>query len=116
VGSTTAFSLITQGICDEVMMTDINKERAYDEMLDLQDCIEYLNKNVKVYTEDYSDCGDVDIIVITAGVPPKQGQTRLDTLELSAKICKSIVDPRSVHAYSMGGARRFIRSLTMPAD
>lgn len=48
---------------------------------------------MKVRTGEYSDCGDVDIIVITAGAPPKQGQTRLDTLELSAKICKSIVDP-----------------------
>lgn len=93
VGSTTAFSLITQGICDEVLMIDINKERAYGEMLDLQDSIEYLNRNVKVRTGEYSDCGDADIIVITAGAPPKQGQTRLDTLELSAKICKSIVDP-----------------------
>lgn len=93
VGSTTAFSWITQGICDEVLMIDINKERAYGEMLDLQDSIEYLNRNVKVRTGEYSDCGDVDIIVITAGAPPKQGQTRLDTLELSAKICKSIVDP-----------------------
>lgn len=93
VGSTTAFSLITQGICDEVLMIDINKERAYGEMLDLQDSIEYLNRNVKVRTGEYSDCGDVDIIVITAGAPPKQGQTRLDTLELSAKICKSIIDP-----------------------
>lgn len=93
VGSTTAFSLITQGICDEVLMIDINKERAYGEMLDLQDSIEYLNRNVKVKTGEYSDCGDADIIVITAGAPPKQGQTRLDTLELSAKICKSIVAP-----------------------
>lgn len=93
VGSTTAFSLITQGICDEVIMIDINKERAYGEMLDLQDTIEYLNKNVKVKTGDYADCEDVDIIVITAGAPPKQGQTRLDTLELSAKICKSIIEP-----------------------
>ena len=93
VGSTTAFSLITQGICDEVIMIDINKERAYGEMLDLQDSIEYLNRNVKVRTGDYSDCGDVDIIVITAGAPPKQGQSRLDTLEMSAKICKSIVEP-----------------------
>jgi len=66
---------------------------AYGEMLDLQDSIEYLNRNVKVKTGEYSDCGDVDIIVITAGAPPKQGQTRLDTLELSAKICKSIIDP-----------------------
>ena len=93
VGSTTAFSLITQGICDEVIMIDINKERAYGEMLDLQDSIGYLNRNVKVRTGDYSDCGDVDIIVITAGAPPKQGQSRLDTLEMSAKICKSIVEP-----------------------
>ncbi len=93
VGATTAFSLITQGVCDEVIMIDINKERAYGEMLDLQDSIEYLNRNVKVRTGSYEDCSDVDIIVITAGAPPKPGQSRLDTLELSAKICKSIVDP-----------------------
>ena len=93
VGSSTAFSLVTQGVCDEVMMIDINKERAYGEMLDLKDSIEYLNRNVMVCTGDYKDCGDMDIVVITAGAPPKQGQTRLDTLELSAKICKSIVEP-----------------------
>ena len=93
VGATTAFSLITQGVCDEVIMIDINTERAYGEMLDLQDSIEYLNRNVKIKTGTYADCGDVDIIVITAGAPPKPGQSRLDTLELSAKICKSIVDP-----------------------
>ncbi|MCI5711676.1 MAG: L-lactate dehydrogenase [Lachnospiraceae bacterium] len=93
VGSTTAFSLTTQGVCDEVMLIDINKERAYGEMLDLKDSIEYLNRNVKVYTGSYEECGDMDIIVITAGAPPKEGQSRLDTLELSAKICKSIVEP-----------------------
>lgn len=93
VGSTTAFSLVTQGVCDEVMLIDINNERAYGEMLDLHDCIRYLNRNVKLCTGTYADCGDMDIIVITAGAPPKKGQTRLDTLEISAKICKSIVDP-----------------------
>lgn len=93
VGSTTAFSLVTQGVCDEVMMVDINTERAYGEMLDLRDSIEYLNRNVKVRTGTYADCGDADIIVITAGAPPKPGQTRLDTLELTATICKSIVGP-----------------------
>lgn len=93
VGSSTAFSLVTQGVCDEVMMIDIDKEQAYGEMLDLKDSIEYLNRNVQVRTGSYEDCGDMDIIVITAGAPPKQGQTRLDTLELSAKICKAIVEP-----------------------
>lgn len=93
VGATTAFSLETQGVCDEILMIDINHERAVGEMMDLNDSIEYLGRNVKVKTGTYADCGDVDIIVITAGAPPKPGQTRLDTLDLSAKICKSIVEP-----------------------
>lgn len=93
VGSTTAFSLITQGICDEIMMIDINEERAYGEVMDLRDSIEYLNRNVKIVTGSYQDCKDMDIIIITAGAPPKQGQSRLDTLELSAKICKSMIEP-----------------------
>ncbi len=93
VGSTTAFSLITQGICDEIMMIDINEERACGEVMDLRDSIEYLNRNVKICSGNYKDCKDMDIIIITAGAPPKQGQSRLDTLDLSAKICKSMIEP-----------------------
>ncbi len=93
VGSSTAFSLVTQGVCDKVVMIDLNEERAYGEVLDLKDCIEYLHRNVKVIKGTYADCSDADIVVITAGAPPKPGQSRLDTLELSAKICKSIVEP-----------------------
>ena len=93
VGSSTAFSLITQGVCDEILMIDINEERALGEVMDLNHCIEYLNRNTKVTKGSYEQCGDVDIIVITAGAPPKPGQTRLDTLALSAKIAESIVNP-----------------------
>ena len=49
VGSSTAFSLLTQGVCDEIMMVDINQEKALGEVLDLKDCVEYLNRNTKVY-------------------------------------------------------------------
>ncbi|WP_394525748.1 L-lactate dehydrogenase [Lacrimispora sp. JR3] len=93
VGSSTAFSLVTQGVCDEILMIDINKERALGEVMDLRDTIKYLDRNVKVRTGTYAECGDADIIVITAGAPPQKGQTRLDTLEVSAKIVKTIVDP-----------------------
>lgn len=93
VGSSISFSLLTQGVCDEILMIDINKEKALGEVLDLRDSIKYLDRNVKVNTGTYSDCTDADIIVITAGAPPKVGQTRLDTLEISAKITKSIVEP-----------------------
>ncbi|MDF2543551.1 MAG: L-lactate dehydrogenase [Herbinix sp.] len=93
VGSSTAFSLITQGVCDEVMIIDINKDKARGEVMDLNHCIEYLNRNVRVTEGDYKDCGDADIVAITAGAPPRPGQSRLDTLELSAKIAESIVKP-----------------------
>lgn len=93
VGSSTAFSLLTQGVCDEILMIDINKEKALGEVMDLNHCIEYLNRNTKVKVGTYEECNDVDIVVITAGAPPKPGETRLDTLDLSAKIAKSIVEP-----------------------
>lgn len=93
VGSSTAFSLITQGVCDEVLMVDINAEKASGEVRDLRNSIRFLGRNVRVKAGTYTDCGDADIVVITAGAPPKAGQTRLDTLDISVKIAKSIVEP-----------------------
>lgn len=93
VGSSTAFSLVTQGVCDEIIMIDINREKALGEVMDLRNTIKYLDRNVKIKVGTYEDCTDVDIIVVTAGAPPKEGQTRLDTLDRSAQIVKSIVEP-----------------------
>ncbi|WP_338627057.1 L-lactate dehydrogenase [Clostridium baratii] len=111
VGSSTAFSLVTQGVCDEVLMIDINKEKALGEAMDLNHSIEYLNRNTKVRAASYEDCGDVDIIVITAGAPPKPGQTRLDTLDLSAKITESIVNP-----IMKSGFKGYFIIVSNPAD
>lgn len=93
VGSSTAFSLLTQGLCDEILMIDINEEKALGEVLDLKDSITYLNRNIRVSAGTYADCGSADIVVITAGAPPRAGQTRLDTLGASARIVSSIVEP-----------------------
>ncbi|MBK5201917.1 MAG: L-lactate dehydrogenase [Spirochaetaceae bacterium] len=93
VGSSTAFSLLTQGLCDELVMVDINEEKSYGEAMDLSDGIEYLNLNVKIKNGTYADCGDANIIVITAGPPPRADQTRLDMMSITQKITKSIIDP-----------------------
>lgn len=111
VGSSTAFSLVTQGICDEVLMIDINNERALGEAMDLNHSIEYLNRNTKVRAASYDECGDVDVIVITAGAPPKPGQTRLDTLDLSAKIVETIVNP-----IMKSGFKGYFIIVSNPAD
>ena len=93
VGSSTAFSLLTQGLCDEILLVDRNAERAHGEMMDLRDGIDYLGRNIRVTAGGYAGCGDADIVVITAGPPPREGQTRLDTLGLSKEIVRSIVGP-----------------------
>lgn len=111
VGSSTAFSLITQGVCEEILMIDLNKERALGEAMDLNHCIEYLNRNTKVRAASYEECGDVDIVVITAGAPPKPGQTRIDTLHLSAKIAESIVNP-----IMKSGFKGYFIIVSNPAD
>lgn len=93
VGSATAFSLVTQGVCDEVVLTDLNQEKAVGEAMDIRHGIEYLNRNVKISAGTYEDCGNADIIVITASAPYIKGQNRLDMLGASEKIVKSIIDP-----------------------
>ncbi|MBW7571762.1 L-lactate dehydrogenase [Caproiciproducens faecalis] len=93
VGSSTAFSLVTQGICDDVVLTDINQGKAVGEAMDLRHCIEYLNRNVRVSAGTYEDCGDADIVVITASAPYVPGQNRLDMLGTTKKIIDSMVGP-----------------------
>jgi L-lactate dehydrogenase len=99
VGSATAFSLVTQGVCDEVVLTDINPEKAIGEAMDLRHCIEYLNRNVTIRAGGYEDCADADIVVITASAPYVNGQNRLDMLETSEKIVKSIVEPIQANGF-----------------
>lgn len=93
VGSSTAFSLVTQGVCDEVVLTDINHEKAVGEAMDLRHGIEYLNRNVEVHAGTYDDCANADVIVITASAPYVPGQNRLDMLGASATIVRNIVEP-----------------------
>lgn len=93
VGTSIAFDIILQGICDELLMIDINKSKAESEVLDLKHCTGYSNSSIKIKCGEYSECSDADIVVITAAAPLIKGQTRLDMLSTAKKITKSIVDP-----------------------
>ena len=93
VGSSFAFSLLqtTQEI-DELVIVDLKKEKATGESLDLQD-ITPLTSPVNIHAGDYSDATDADVVVITAGVPRKPGETRLDLVSKNTKILSTIVNP-----------------------
>ena len=93
VGSSFAYSLLqtTQEV-DELVIVDLNKEKARGDAMDLQD-ITPLESPTIIRAGEYADASDADIAVITAGVPRKPGETRLDLVNKNVKILKTIVKP-----------------------
>ncbi|GAX00315.1 L-lactate dehydrogenase [Secundilactobacillus mixtipabuli] len=92
VGSAYAFSLMQQGLAEELVIVDVIKERTRGDALDLEDA-QVFTAPKKVYSGDYSDAKDADLVVITAGAPQKPGETRLDLVDKNLKILSSIVKP-----------------------
>lgn len=93
VGSHCAYSLLMQGDCDEIILIDTDKEKASAHALDIADGALYGQHPAIIRVGDYNDCKDADIVVISAGVPRKPGQTRLDTMGDSIAVMKEIIEP-----------------------
>lgn len=91
VGSSYAFSLVTQEIAQEVGIIDLNTQKAIGDAMDLSDALAYTSPK-QIYSAQYQDCHDADLIVITAGAPQKEGETRLDLVSKNTKIMKDIIN------------------------
>ena len=92
VGSTFAFSMVQQGIAEELGIIDIAKEHVEGDAIDLADATPWTSPK-NIYAAEYADCKDADLVVITAGAPQKPGETRLDLVNKNLKILSSIVEP-----------------------
>ena len=92
VGSTYAFSLVQQGIAQELGIVDIIKERTQGDAIDLADATPWIAPKT-IYSAEYSDAKDADLVVISAGAPQKPGETRLDLVNKNLRILSSIVKP-----------------------
>ncbi len=94
VGMSFAYALVNQGgICNELVLIDVNHERAVGEAMDLNHGLAFAKSNMRIYAGDYTDCKDADIVVIAAGVAQKQGETRLDLLQRNTEVFRSIITP-----------------------
>ena len=93
VGMSYAYSLLNQGVCDELVLIDINRKRAEGEAMDLNHGLAFSASHMKIYAGEYRDCSDADIVAICAGVAQKPGETRLDLLKRNASVFQSIVQP-----------------------
>ncbi len=92
VGTSLAYSLLNQGTVEELILIDINKDKTIGEEMDLSDGLPYSPHKMDIKAGDYSDCNDASIVVITAGLAQKEGQSRLELAVENTKIMKDITE------------------------
>ncbi len=97
VGATTAYSLLARDAASEVVLIDVNTDKALGEALDIKQATPFL-ENCNVYAGDYRDAEGSDFVIITSGVGRKPGQTRLDLVQTNVAIIKSIADKITKYA------------------
>ncbi len=90
VGSSSAFALMQSGLFSEMVLIDVDKDRAEGEALDISHGTPFGNP-MKIYAGDYEDAADAAVIVVTAGAAQKPGETRLDLVNKNVSIFKSII-------------------------
>lgn len=97
VGSTIAYTLAVSGVASEIVMIDINDEKAMGEALDIKQGTSFF-ASCSVYAGSYYDAADSDIVVITSGVARKPGQTRLELAQTNVNILKAVTAQIVPHA------------------
>lgn len=90
VGASFAYSLMQQGVANELVLIDADKARAEGEMMDLNHGLAFV-RPMRIIAGDYPDLADADVIVVCAGVNQQPGQTRLDLLKTNAGIFSAII-------------------------
>lgn len=97
VGSTIAYTLTVMGIASEIVMIDINNEKALGEALDIRQGTPFCGA-CSVYAGSYMDADDSDIVILTSGIARKPGQSRLELAQTNVDITKQIIPEITRHA------------------
>lgn len=90
VGMSMAYALLNQGGVNEIVLIDVQKEKAIGEAMDLSDGVPCAPSRMVIKAGDYDECKNADIVVITAGLAQKPGQTRLELAQTNANIVKEV--------------------------
>ena len=91
VGSTTLYTLLLEGGITEMVIVDVDKPRAEGEALDLRHALS-LTQNCRISAGDYDATEGSDMVIITAGIPRKPGDTRLDLLKRNTELMGGILE------------------------
>ncbi len=111
VGSATAYTIMLSGLFNEIALIDIDENKAKGDAEDMNHGVSFV-KPVTVTAGDYRVCSDADIVVLTAGVSQKPGETRIDLLKRNYDVFKSIIS--SVMKYAPSDV--ILLTVTNPVD
>lgn len=92
VGMSYAYCLLNQTACDELVLIDIDRDRAAGEAMDLNHGLAFAGSHMRIWAGDYSECRDSDIVAIAAGVAQKPGEDRPSLLHRNTAVFRSIVE------------------------
>ena len=90
VGMSMAYSMLNRGGVKELVLIDIDKDKTIGEEMDLSHGLPFAPQKMIIKAGDYDECKDAQVVVITAGIAQKPGQTRLELAETNTKIMKGI--------------------------
>jgi len=90
VGSTAAYAMVMRGVGREIVLVDLNRLRAEAEASDLLHAVPFAHP-MEVRAGDYADLAGASVVILTAGVSQKPGESRLELLERNASVFKQIV-------------------------
>ena len=90
VGATAAYALVMRGVGREIVLVDLNKDRAKAEADDISHAVPFAHP-LNVRAGDYADLAGCGVVIITAGVGQRSGETRLQLLGRNAAVFRQVV-------------------------
>ncbi|SIS58892.1 L-lactate dehydrogenase [Salimicrobium flavidum] len=91
VGSSYAFAMLNQSVAEELVIIDLNEDKATGDAMDLNHGKVFAPNPTKTWAGTYQDCKDAEIVCISAGANQQPGETRLDLVKKNLTIFKKIV-------------------------
>ena len=110
VGASVTWALSFQQLASEIVLIDVNKDKAQGEILDIGHGLPFLGM-MDIHSGDYDEIAGADVIIVTAGIPRKPGETRMDLAKKNVNLAKIITD--SIMKYYDGGV---IMVVSNPCD
>lgn len=90
VGSASAFALMESGLFSEMVLVDVNRDKAEGEALDISHGLPFA-RPMQIYAGDYDDIADAAIVILSAGANQKPGETRLDLVRKNIAVFRAIM-------------------------